>query len=273
MLLRRLGDEHLMIAASVLVCWVSYLLGEALHVSGVIATVTAGLVCGWYQHVIVTASVRLRSIAFWQVLSFLLEAAVFILIGLSLRGVIERVGGRKPIAVDCRIVIERVGGFGVVVDQFALPVGAVVLAVTLARFAWVFGSDALLGVLRRAGWRDAEPLGTPAAIVISWAGMRGVVTLAVALSVPEAMPGRDLMLVTAFGVILATVLIQGMTLGQVIRWAGLREDEQAKPPLDLFAAEAAMLRAQFAAVEREVFAPDGSLLHPRLRGVARRDAT
>ena len=58
-----------------------------------IATVTAGLVCGWYQHVVFTASVRVRSIAFWQVLIFLLEAAVFILIGLSLRGVIDRVGG------------------------------------------------------------------------------------------------------------------------------------------------------------------------------------
>jgi Na+/H+ antiporter len=255
MLLRRLGDEHLMIAASVLVCWVSYLLGEVLHVSGVIATVTAGLVCGWYQHVIFTASVRIRSIAFWQVLIFLLEAAVFILIGLSLRG-----------------VIDRVGGFGVVVDRFALTVGAVVLAMTLARFAWIFSSDGLLRVVRRVGWRGAEPLGTPAAMVMSWAGMRGVVTLAVALSVPETMPGRDLMLITAFGVILATVLIQGMTLGWVIRWAGLREDQQAKPPLDLFAAEAAMFRAQFAAVERKAFAPDGSLLHPRLLESYRRRA-
>ena len=103
--------------------------------------------------------------------------------------------------------------------------------------------------------------------------MRGVVTLAVALTLPETMPGRDLMLVTAFAVILVTVLVQGTTLGLVIRLTGLREDERSRPPLDLFAAEAAMLKAQFAAVGRLAYAPDGSLLHPRLLDSYRRRAT
>ena len=256
LLVRRLADDHLIIAASVLVCWASYLAGEALHVSGVIATVTAGLVCGWYQHVVFTASVRLRGIAFWQVLIFLLEATVFILIGLSLRG-----------------VIERVGGMGVVLHDMVGPVVAIVAAMTLARFAWIFGADAIVGVLNRMGFRRLRRLGAPAAAVMSWAGMRGVVTLAVALSLPETMPGRDLMLVTAFAVIVATVLVQGTTLGLVIRWAGLGEDEAAKPPLDLFAAEAAMLRAQADAVERHAYSPDGTLLHPRLLDSYRRRAT
>jgi CPA1 family monovalent cation:H+ antiporter len=256
LLLRRLGDDHLMIAACVLVCWVSYLAGEMLHVSGVISTVTAGLVCGWYQHVILTASVRIRALSFWQGMISLLEAAVFILIGLSLRG-----------------VIDRVGGIGVVLENMAWSVAAIIVAVTLARFAWIFGSDAVLGLLNRAGWRGAEPLGPRAACVMSWAGMRGVVTLAVALSLPERMPGRDLMLVTAFAVILVTVLVQGTTLGFVIRLAELREDERSKPPLDLFAAEAAMLKAQFAEVERIAYASDGSLLHPRLLDSYRRRAT
>ncbi|MFC7478580.1 Na+/H+ antiporter [Dankookia sp. GCM10030260] len=255
LLLRRLGDDQLMIAASVLVCWASYLAGETLHASGVIATVTAGLVCGWYQHVILTASVRIRALSFWQVMISLLEAAVFILIGLSLRG-----------------VIDRVGGFGVVMADMAWSVAAIIAAVTLARFAWIFGSDAVLALLSRAGWRGAEPLGPRAACVMSWAGMRGVVTLAVALSLPETMPGRDLMLVTAFAVILLTVLVQGMTLGLVIRFAGLREDERSRPSLDLFAAEVAMLKAQFAAVERMAYAADGSLLHPRLLDSYRRRA-
>ena len=123
------------------------------------------------------------------------------------------------------------------------------------------------------GVRRLRKLGAPAATVMSWAGMRGVVTLAVALSLPETMPGRDLMLVTAFAVILATVLVQGTTLGVVIRWAGLSEDEAAKPPLDLFAAEAAMLRAQAQAVERHAYAADGTLLHPRLLDSYRRRAT
>lgn len=119
LLVRRLGNDHLMITASVLVCWSSYLAGEALHVSGVIATVTAGLVCGWNQHVVFTASVRLRGVAFWQVLIFILEAMVFILIGLSLRE-----------------VIERVGGLGVVLQDMAGPIAAIIVAMTLARFAW-----------------------------------------------------------------------------------------------------------------------------------------
>ena len=104
-LVPRLRDEHLAIATSVLVCWASYLVGELLHVSGVIATVTAGLVCGWFQQVALTASVRVRSLAFWHVMVFLLEAAVFILIGLSLRNVMERVGG-----ID--VVIDRVRSSG-----------------------------------------------------------------------------------------------------------------------------------------------------------------
>ena len=256
LLLRRLGDEHLMIAASVLVCWASYIAGEMLHVSGVIATVTAGLVCGWYQHVVLTASVRVRALSFWQAMTFLLEAAVFILIGLSLRG-----------------VIDRVGGFGVVMEDMAWSVAAILAAVTLARFAWIFGSDAVLAALNRTGWRGVEPLGPRAASVMSWAGMRGVVTLAVALSLPESMPGRDLMLVTAFAVILVTVLVQGTTLGLVIRLAGLEEDERARAPLDLFAAESAMLKAQFSAMERLAYGSDGTLLHPRLLDSYRRRAT
>ncbi|MDX4953657.1 Na+/H+ antiporter [Delftia acidovorans] len=256
LLVRRLGDDHLMIAASVLICWASYLVGEAVHVSGVIATVTAGLVCGWNQHVTFTASARLRGLAFWHVLIFLLEATVFILIGLSLRG-----------------VIERVGGIGVVIQDMAGPVMAIIAAMTVARFAWIFGAEAIAGVLTRVGLRGFERLGAPAATVMSWAGMRGVVTLAVALSLPDAMPGRDLMLVTAFAVILATVLVQGMTLGSVIRWANLQEDERAKPPLDLYAAEAAMLRAQLAAVERHAVSADGTLLHPQLLESYRHRAT
>ncbi len=116
--------------------------GELLHVSGVIATVTAGLICGWYQHVVFSASTRIRGIATWQVLVFLLEAAVFLLIGSSLRS-----------------VLERVGGLGVVVQTMGPTVLIIVLAVTLARFAWVFGSDLVLHVLRRAGREPSRAAG------------------------------------------------------------------------------------------------------------------
>jgi CPA1 family monovalent cation:H+ antiporter len=246
-ILRALGDDNLMIASSALVCWLAYIGGEMLHVSGVIATVTAGLTCGWYQHVVFSASVRIRAVAFWKVMTFLLEAAVFILIGFSLRGVLDRVGGPS-----------------LVLETMARPVLLIVLAVVVSRFLWVFGGDLLVKLFRAGGIGSLRPLGSRASLVMSWAGMRGVVTLAVALSLPDDIPGRDLMLVTAFAVIFVTVLLQGTSLGAMIRFARLGDEQDALAPMSLHAAETAMFRAQFAAVERLAFDESGDLVHPQL---------
>jgi monovalent cation/hydrogen antiporter len=247
LLLQRLDNEHLTIAASVLLCWAAYIAAEAVHVSGVIATVTAGLVFGWFQHTIFSARVRLRGTAFWQVMVFIFEAFIFILIGFSLRG-----------------VLERVGGIDIVIQQMAVPVLAIVLAMTAARFLWVFGSDAVLSTLNVLGFARARPLGAPAATVLGWAGMRGVVTLAIALTLPEALPGRDFMLVAAFAVILVTVLLHGTTLGAVIRFLGLVEEEERQARLNASQAEAAMMEAQKKAVEVRAYDGEGRLIHPQL---------
>jgi len=244
---RRLRDEYLVITTSVLVGWTAYVAGEHLHVSGVIATVVAGLVCGWYQHVVYSAAIRMRGTSFWTVMIFLLEASVFMLIGSSLRD-----------------VIDRVGGFGVVLDEMAAPIGMILLALTLARFAWVFAGDLVVTALRACGVRRFEPLGARCAVVIGWAGMRGVVTLAVALSVPASVPGRDFMLVTAFAVILVTVLIQGTTLGLFIRWARPEEIAEHAPRLSMSQAEASMARAQLEVVQARAYGDDGEVIHPRL---------
>ena len=137
------------------------------------------------------------------------------------------------------------------------------LAVLLARFVWVFGSDGLLAALHRAGLRRARPLGWRQASVLAWTGMRGVVTLAVALTLPAQMPGRDLMLVAAFAVILVTVVVQGSSLGWLIR---LVRPVDADPPaaMDLAAAEAAIARAKRAEVEARAYDADGTLIHPQL---------
>jgi len=255
-LVRRLGDEYLMIAASMLTSWSAYLLGEMLHVSGVIATVAAGLICGWNQHTVFSAAVRMRGTAFWTVLIFLMEAMVFMLIGSSLRG-----------------VVERVGGFGIVLEQMATPIAIILLALTAARFAWVFGTDAISHLFGRLGVKSVRPLGWRCDTVLSWAGMRGVVTLAVALSIPEGFPGRDFILVTAFAVILGTVLIQGMTLGRVIAWAGLSEPEGEAPRLNMSEAELAMALVQFEVIKKHAYGPDGELVHPRLFERYERKAT
>ncbi|MBS7543808.1 Na+/H+ antiporter [Ancylobacter oerskovii] len=255
LLVRRLGDDYLIIAASVLVCWAAYLVAESLHVSGVIATVMAGLICGCYQHALFPASVRMRGTSFWTVMIFLMEALVFLLIGLSLRG-----------------VIERVGGFVVVLDEMAGPILIILLAMTAARFVWVFGSDAIILIARMLGFRRYAPLGPRCAVALGWAGMRGVVTLAVALSLPENFPGRDFMLVTAFAVILVTVLIQGMTLGSLIRWANFEEAAVDRPRLTMSQAEAAMARVQAERVATLAYDEAGHLIHPLLLERYRRKA-
>ncbi len=194
--------------------------------------------------------------AFWAVMIFLMEAFVFLLIGSSLRG-----------------VIDRVGGFELVLAQMAGPVLAILVALTLARFAWVFGSDGVIRLLRACGLRRYAPIGARSAVVLGWAGMRGVVTLAVALSVPEGFPGRDFILVAAFGIIIGTVLIQGTTLGAVIRWMRLEEPASDRARLSMSEAEAAMAQAQVRVVEAHAYDADGTLLHPRLLDRYQRHAT
>jgi Na+/H+ antiporter len=244
--IKRLQDRTLGVVTTALLGWFAYLAGEAVHVSGVIATVSAGLVLGWYQHEIVSANGRLVGRSFWHVLVFVLEAMVFILIGFSLRG-----------------VIERMGGIGAVPASMLYAVLGVIVTVAIARFIWIFGSDVLLSAARKLGLKKARPLGWRQATVLGWAGMRGVVTLAVPLTLPVDMPGRDLMLVCAFSVIFATVVVQGSSLGWLIRMVRpIDTDPPAK--MGMVATETAMARARMATVEKLAYAPDGTLIHPQL---------
>jgi monovalent cation/hydrogen antiporter len=255
-LARRLDDEYLIIATTTLLCWTSYLLGEFVHVSGVFATVTTGLIVSWHQSTVLSAATRMRGSSFWTVMVFLMEAAVFILIGLSLRG-----------------VVERGGGLGVVLATQGWQILAILMAITLARFAWVFGSDLAIKFGNVIGLERYKPLGIPGATVLSWAGVRGVVTLALALSVPEGFPGRDFILVTSFAVILVTVLIQGTSLGRVIAWARLTEPAAEMAHLNLNQAEAYMAPAQLVTVQRLAYDGAGKLIHPMLLDHYQRRAT
>lgn len=198
-LLKYLKNDNLMILASVLLCWVAYIVGEKLHVSGVISTVSAGLIYGWHQHRIFSANVRIRTTFFWKIMVFMLEAMVFMLIGFSLKG-----------------VLERSGGIDNILSTLSVPVIIITLSVIVSRFIWVFSVKLIATALHKFGL-SFKPLDCRWSIILSWAGMRGVVTLAVALALPETFPGRDIMLISAFSVILVTVIIQGSTLGYVIK--------------------------------------------------------
>jgi CPA1 family monovalent cation:H+ antiporter len=255
-LVRRLGDEYLIIAATALVSWTSYLLAETVHVSGVIATVTAGLIASWHAHTALSASARMRGSSFWAVTIFLIEAAIFMLIGLSLRG-----------------VIERTGGFGEVIVAMGVPSLAILFTLVLARFAWMFASDLVIRLCARLGATRHTPLGARCSTVLGWAGIRGVVTLALALSVPDGFPGRDFILVTSFVVILGTVLIQATTLERVIGWANLSEPASDKARITLSQAEAAMAQLQLVTVEGSAYDSEGNLIHPKLLERYQRKAT
>ncbi|WP_043419245.1 Na+/H+ antiporter [Cupriavidus basilensis] len=247
-LLRFLEDTYLVIVATALAAWICYAVGEALNVSGVMATVTYGMMLGWHQHDIVSAAVRIRGTAFWQVVVFLFESLVFILIGLSLRD-----------------VIGRIGGAGEALAAFVPAVAAILGAVVLSRFLWIFGVDGLEATWRRLARRDTRRPDWRAATVKSWAGMRGVVTLAVALALPASMPGRDLILVASFAVIVFTVLVQGATIGPLIELLKL-DTTEARDARYLTEPQAwARLEAvQFAAVSTLAYDAGGRLAHPRL---------
>jgi CPA1 family monovalent cation:H+ antiporter len=177
------------------------------------------------------------------------------------------------IGSSLRDVIQRGGGFGVVAEHMSVPILWILLGLTVARFAWIFACDGVIALRRKLGWRRFETMGWRASTVLSWAGMRGVVTLAVALTVPEDLPGRDFMLVAAFAVILVTVLLQGTTLGIVIRRLRPPEAGSHVAPLTMSQAEASMAQAMAQLVETRAYAPDGTLVHPQLLDTYKRRAS
>lgn len=233
----RLHDTHLETAASFLAAWGSYILAEQLQVSGVLATVACGVWFGWRRHEVLSARTRLEARAAWGFVVFVMDALVFILIGLSLHGVLQRIGpGQAEVLAPAAL--------------------AVLATVIVGRFVWVFPA----AHLSRPPWvRKRDPVPPPAVLtVISWAGMRGVVSLAAALALPAGFPGRDAVIVLTFAVILGTVLLQGVTLGPLIRRLGLGDVAEGEHP----AVQARLVaqRAALAAIEQRAADPlDGAM--------------
>ncbi|MDJ0450573.1 Na+/H+ antiporter [Methylocystis sp. JR02] len=251
----RLRDTQLLILASFLISWATYVGAEALHVSGVLAVVTAGLLMGWAQHAILDAQSRIEMQTVWRAAVFVMEAMVFILIGLALRKVVEGLGGFNAAAASA------------VVD--ALIVTAAVIG---ARFVWVFPATYLPRLAPAVRNYDPCP-SVSVPIVVGWAGMRGVVSLAAALALPADFPGRDFIVLATFVVIAVTVLLQGATLGPLVDWL----KPTARPPgavahLDDHAAREKVYQAAILVVAAEVDG-DGKERHPMLLEDYRRRVT
>jgi len=231
---RRLGDVFIEVLTSLLVPYVAYVLAEFLHVSGVLAVVAAGLVRGRHAPVVATAEMRILSRSMWNVIVFLLNMLVFMLIGMQLSGSVERMGG-YPLG---RLVAD----------------GALLSAVAIGvRFAWVYSALYLPRRLE-ASLRRREPAAPEAEFfIMSWCGMRGIVSLAAALALPVALadgspfPYRDALIYFTFVIIAVTLVLQGLTLPALIRRLRVGVDWSLHD--ERLSARGAMSKAAIAAID------------------------
>ncbi|TMR96738.1 Na+/H+ antiporter [Nonomuraea basaltis] len=219
-----------------LIPFAAFAAAETVHASGVIAVVIVGLYLGHRMH-LRGFGTRLVSDAVWKVTDFFLETIVFALIGLQLVTVIEGITGYSPWAV---------AGYA-----------AAVLAVTIvSRFAWVFAASSLIRVFARG---STQPPTRQQSVILSWAGMRGVVSLAAAFAIPPEVAPRDraMLLFLTFTTVIGTLLIHGTTFPALIRRLGVSSrQEQYEDRLAEAAAQQAALEAGLAELERLVAEQD-----------------
>ncbi|HUM02604.1 MAG TPA: Na+/H+ antiporter [Thermoanaerobaculia bacterium] len=236
---RLLDDSVLAATASLLVSFVVYILAERLHVSGVLAVVTAGLIQGRAVPRLWTPKMRVEATAFWDTVVFVLNALLFVLIGLQLPSIAAGLSG-----------LPR----GTVVDA----VFATLAAAVGIRLVWMFPGAYLPRLLIPAYAAKSPKPPWQWVLLVGWTGMRGIVSLAAALALPVAtasgapFPGRDLILIVTFAVIFGTLVVQGLTLPSFIGWlaigtdvAAWREERQARRAL----AEAGLSRVDALAEE------------------------
>lgn len=209
----RNSDPLIEITVSLLTPYAAYLAGEHGHVSGILGVVAAGLYSGGRDPLKMDAAARQTTWNVWATILFWLNGLAFLLLGLQFPSLMSAIAGEyRPLQV--------LGYVGVIAGT-AMAV----------RLAWFFPAAYLPQALSRAfGQTEVRP-SWQVLVVGGWAGIRGTVTLAAALSIPLAlpdgtpMPGRNIVILLAFGVIAATLLLQGTTLGWLIRRLGLREDD------------------------------------------------
>jgi Na+/H+ antiporter len=207
---RRLDDAPTEITISLLTPYAAFVPADELGLSGVLAAVTAGVYLGWHAPSLISPETRLQATAVWQTLTFLLNATLFILIGLQL-----------PVIVD--------GLDAYSAGELAGYSALVCVTVIAARFVFMFTMPYVLRALDRRPQQRERRVGARVRIVSAWSGMRGAVSLAAALALPletdagAPLPERDLILFITFALILVTVVGQGLSLPYLIRRLGVQE--------------------------------------------------
>jgi monovalent cation/hydrogen antiporter len=187
-----------------------WLLAEQIGLSGVLTMVCYAITVAQTAPERIPARIRIPSYAVWETAVFALNILAFIFIGLQIRPILESLDAADR-------------------GRYVAVAGAVLLTVIVVRFAWHMSFNAIVRWRhRRFGFHPPRPMLRPtvgSGLIISWAGMRGIVSLAAALALPPAFPYRDLIVLTAFCVVLGTLVIQGLTLKPLLRALDLRDDD------------------------------------------------
>jgi CPA1 family monovalent cation:H+ antiporter len=230
---RRIDDAPTEVALALLSGYLAYLPAAAIGVSGVLAAVTIGVYMGWYTPQLTTGTTRISGNAFWEILTFLINALLFALVGLQLHGILGRLDTHPTASLigDAALVSAVV----IVTRILSLPV---IVYVPRRLFPQILESD------------PHPPWQWP--VVISWAGIRGAVSLAAALALPTNFPARDLIVFLTFAVILVTLVGQGLTLPWLIRVLHVKDDggaEREDAKARIKAADAALARLEELAAE------------------------
>ncbi|MER7729661.1 Na+/H+ antiporter [Streptomyces erythrochromogenes] len=214
---KRMKEPLLQNTLSLLIPFVAYAAAERVHASGVLAVVVVALYLG-HRNWQVDFATRLQEEAVWKMVGFILESVVFALIGLQLAVVLTGLGEYQ----------------GMDAAWYAI---AVFLVVVVARFVWVFPATFVPRWMSpRIRTREPET-DWKSPVIVGWAGMRGVVSLAIAFSVPISVPHRNLILFLTFTTVIGTLVVQGLTLPPLIRVLKL-------PPRDVQAETLAEAQAQ-----------------------------
>ncbi len=256
----RIDDVAIAVVVQFCGAFAVWMLAERLRLSGILTVVVFAMVAA-RRAAAIPARMRMPSFAVWDFAVFALNVLAFILVGFQLKGIIGR--------IDSQTLLEYVG----------IAV-AVCVATILARIAWVWAAAAVsrwrcrLPIDGSAPRHDAIALSSRGAAVVGWCGMRGIVTLAAALALPTggsdggAFPHRDLIVFTAFSVVLGTLVIQGMTLRPLMKRLRLEDDGTVQREAQLARVET--LRAALSALDEHGDADISELLRRRYEVLLRR---
>jgi CPA1 family monovalent cation:H+ antiporter len=208
---KRITDPQVSITISLLSGYAAFIPADELGASGVLAAVTCGLFMGIRGVNVIPPRVRLQGVFVWDIVDFILNATLFVLVGLQVRQVVDGLSGRAW---------HDVAGY-------ALAVSGVVI---VTRLVWFFTMPYLIRLLDRRPQQRPRRVGARPRLVVAWAGMRGAVSLAAALAIPlrtdagTPFPERDLIIFLTFAVIFATLVVQGLSLPALIRRLGVTTD-------------------------------------------------